>query len=68
MPIAGIVGLHVAKSLQSKPSVPAAPDSTEEAPDDVGDALAEQEAVEDFDLSDNKARSIGDLAAARHAA
>lgn len=64
MPLAGIVGLHVAKSLQSKPSIPAGPDDLDDAPDDVGDALAEQEAIEEYDPADNKARSIGALAAA----
>lgn len=63
MPLAGVVGLYIAKSLQSKPSIPAKVDVNDDIPEDVGEALADQEEAEDFDSANNKSRSIGELAA-----
>lgn len=51
LPLAGSVGLHVAKSLQSKPEVPDAPDQ----PDD------QAETVEEDELPVDKNKSIGEL-------
>lgn len=39
LPLAGSVGIYVAKSLQSKPEVPVAPDSGAHAPDDSEEAV-----------------------------
>ncbi len=58
LPLAGAVGVHVAKNLQSKPAIPAGPDMT-----DIPDSLVNEEEVEgepeDPDLDSNK--SIGEL-------
>lgn len=56
MPLAGVVGLHVAKSLQSKPAIPPAPDRSETSATEVTD--------EDEEPSIDKTRPIGDLATA----
>jgi hypothetical protein len=52
MPLAGSVGLHVAKSLQSKPEVPTAP---QPADDDKAETAADDPAAD-------KSRSVGELA------
>ncbi len=73
LPLAGAVKLHVAKTLQSKPTVPAAPDvpSDNVALDDSVDDIAaideddddiESEVVEDKKLDTKKA--VGELAGA----
>ncbi|MGB4758610.1 MAG: hypothetical protein WBP26_00990 [Candidatus Saccharimonadales bacterium] len=62
LPIAGVVGIHVAKSLQSRPAIPNSPGMADDTPDDIGDTLAEE--IEDFDPTVNQGRSVGDLAAA----
>lgn len=49
MPLAGAVGMYVAKNLQSKPEIPAAPD-TPEAEDDLLES--EDEAVDDAPADD----------------
>ncbi|HSX52986.1 MAG TPA: hypothetical protein VLF90_01290, partial [Patescibacteria group bacterium] len=58
LPLAGAVGLHVAKTLQSKPAIPPPPDmsSKDEALVDASD----DEPDEEPDLDDSK--SIGELA------
>ncbi len=67
LPMAGAVGLHVAKTLQSKPHIPAAPDvPTADLSLDEADAID----ATDADVKDNpdkaadldKTKSIGDLA------
>lgn len=63
LPIAGVVGIHVAKSLQSKPAIPNSPGMMDDTPDDIGDALADEE-IEDFDPNNSQNRSVGELAAA----
>lgn len=47
LPLAGITGLHVAKSLQSKPTIPDAPDTPEPEPANDLDEAAEAIAVKD---------------------
>lgn len=64
LPIAGVVGIHVAKSLQSKPAIPNTPGYDDDVTDDIGQALADDEEVEDFDPNTNQGRSVGELAAA----
>jgi len=66
LPLAGAVGLHVASTPTSKPSVPSAPvvnDEMEdiEAPLSITDGTAE---TEEFDTAAAAARSVGELAAA----
>jgi hypothetical protein len=53
MPLAGGVGMHVAKSLQSKPEVPEAPAKV----DDKADTI--EEAVDEPDL--DKSKTVGEL-------
>lgn len=60
LPLAGAVGLHVAKTLQSKPAVPAAPDvpSDDVALDDTAQQVEPDEAVDEpVDTS----KSVGEL-------
>ncbi len=62
LPLAGAVKLHVAKTLQSKPTIPAAPD----VPSDeiaVDDALQADEDDEEAELDTSKA--VGELAAVK---
>ena len=62
MPLAGIVGLHVAKNLQSKPEIPEAP--TGQAPSDKEEKADELDAVsEEHPTKLDYHRSIGELAA-----
>ena len=60
LPLAGAVGLHVAKNLQSKPAIPSGPD----AADDIPESLVDDEELETDDeepeIDDTKA--IGELA------
>lgn len=60
LPLAGAVGLHVAKNLQSKPAIPAGPDTS-----DIPESLVNEEEIESEDddepeIDDSKA--IGELA------
>lgn len=71
LPLAGAVKLHVAKTLQSKPAIPHAPDvpsddiALDEAPDvpEAEDDDLTEEEVSDKPL--NKEKSVGELAAAK---
>ena len=56
LPIAGAVGLHVAKTLQSKPAIPSQP----KLPDDVEPLVEEDTTPKDGELDPTK--SIGELA------
>lgn len=58
MPLAGAAGLHVAKSLQSKPEIPSSPDSIRET---------EIEDLDDMSSRLDKSESIGSLADASEA-
>lgn len=72
MPLAGAVKLHVAKTLQSKPTIPAAPDVPS---DDIAvkesDAIADEELPDDIEsdeVSDeqlDKEKTVGELATAK---
>lgn len=62
LPLAGAAGLHVAKSLQSKPEIPPLPRSL----DDETEVLEESD-VSDADVNLDRAASIGTLAAAAKA-
>lgn len=57
MPLAGTVGLHVAKTLQSKPEIPEVPDTPKADEEEIHDVSAEDEEPE----IDPK-KSIGELA------
>jgi hypothetical protein len=59
LPLAGIVGLHVAKTLQSKPAIPPAPDTAEQA--ETLDEEDESEA-EDVEPEIDESKSVGELA------
>jgi hypothetical protein len=58
LPLAGAVGLHVAKTLQSKPSIPAAPASPSDIPVSVDASDGEEIADKSLDTS----APIGQLA------
>lgn len=60
LPLAGAVGLHVAKTPQSKPAIPVAPAHMKDEPETIEEADDYSEA--DFDANQNAARPIGDLA------
>ncbi len=63
MPLAGVAGVHVAKTLNSKPEIPASPDGygdEEEAIDEAGEELPEDDAVAETAA----AASVGALAGA----
>lgn len=59
MPLAGAVGLHVAKNLQSKPAIPSGPDAT-----DIPESLIHEEEIDTTDdepvIDDSK--PVGELA------
>jgi hypothetical protein len=61
LPIAGAVGLHVAKTLQSKPEIPAHPDSGMDY--DSNDEM-DVEDNHDIDNEEIKDKPVGELAAA----
>lgn len=60
MPLAGSVGLHVAKTPQSKPTIPAAPSA--QSTNDYDEISEADMAKEDFDTRSNANRPIGELA------
>ena len=61
-PLAGSVGIYVAKSLQSKPEIPIAPIAFDKKADDAEEAISmEDEPDEDKPL--DKSRPVGELAA-----
>lgn len=64
LPLAGVVGIHVAKSLQSRPAIPNAPDTA----DSFEESIDEDSTVDDFDQEINAARPVGELASASSAA
>jgi len=51
LPLAGSVGLHVAKSLQSKPEIPSPPDDNDTVDPEINEALHEEEKPIDKSLS-----------------
>ncbi len=55
LPLAGVVGLHVARTLQTKPEVPPTPDEDDSSVLAINDSTAEDAPVD-------KSRSIGELA------
>jgi hypothetical protein len=60
LPLAGAVGLHVAKSLQSKPEIPSGPDEEDAVDPEISEALHDDEPELD------KTKSIGALAGLTH--
>lgn len=60
LPLAGAVGLHVAKTLQSKPVIPSQPEAGDEDIDLTPEEVDGAEASDDPDL--NKEKSVGELA------
>lgn len=64
LPLAGAVGLRVAKTLQSKPEVPLAPEA-DEVSDAAEDAIPLDNAADgDFDPEANAKKPVGDLVSA----
>lgn len=66
LPLAGIVGLHVASTPNSKPSIPSAPVISDE-PEDVDEPLSIVDGTtdtEEFDTAAAATKPIGELAAA----
>lgn len=59
MPLAGSVGMYVAKTLQSKPEIPTAPAAAEELADDVDEAVPVD--GEAFDPKQAADKPIGEL-------
>lgn len=57
LPLAGVVGLHVAKTLQSKPEIPLMPNRDDSADSDITEALDDEPVVD-------KSMPVGVLAAA----
>jgi hypothetical protein len=65
LPLAGSVGIHVAKSLQSKPEVPDAPDRGDNKPEDIDEPdVEDDEALADEGKLVDKTMPIGELAGA----
>ncbi len=58
MPLAGAVGLHVAKNLQSKPAIPSGPDDAE-----LPESLVHEEEIEptESDAAVDPEKSVGEL-------
>lgn len=64
LPLAGSVGVHVAKTLQSKPEIPDGPASADDKPTDADE---DDDTGEVEDLTDepvDKAKTVGELAGA----
>jgi hypothetical protein len=59
LPLAGAVGLHVAKTPQSKPEIPPGPQAASEETEQISAAEMDEA---DFDRSSNAATPIGSLA------
>lgn len=72
MPLAGMAGVYVAQTLQSKPEIPPVlqQDNLADLDDDEAVALAEHDAADtkDFDSRQNGSKSVGELASQRKAA
>src|SRR3989344_2567089 len=57
LPLAGAVGLHVAKTLQSKPAIPSPPDMSK-----AEEPLVAAEEIENDELELDESKSVGELA------
>lgn len=57
IPLAGVVGLYVAKTLQSKPAIPPTPDTSE-----TTDTLDDDEPVTDEEPELDESKTVGELA------
>lgn len=60
MPLAGVVGLHVAKTLQSKPVIPPPPERNE-----TNEAEIDESSPEDEEPEIDKSKAVGELAGAK---
>ena len=72
LPLAGAVGLHVASTPNSKPSIPSAPTGPDDEPEDADEPLEVVDGNdgpegEDFDAAAAGGKSIGELAGAAKA-
>ncbi len=72
MPLAGNVGLHVASTPTSKPSIPVAPANPSDETEDIDEPLDIVDGTEDesgeFDTKSAAGKTVGELAAAGAAA
>jgi hypothetical protein len=72
LPLAGAVGVYVAKTLESKPEIPISPDLSlrsqipETINEDMSLPLSDSEEIPDLTKQAGKAASVGALAAAAH--
>jgi hypothetical protein len=64
MPLAGAAGIHVAKNLQSKPAIPAAPHAEADSVMDA-DEMADSADLDDQPQKLDYNEAVGDLAASR---
>src|SRR5580698_2156901 len=62
LPLAGAVGLHVAKNLQSKPEVPAVEAPADSSLDELVSVGDDENLDEDFDAKAAGEKSVGELA------
>lgn len=67
MPLAGLAGMYVAQTLQSKPEIPAAPDDSEQT-EDIDDEPVAMSSSDDNFSAKNAATPVGTLAAGAGAA
>jgi hypothetical protein len=67
LPLAGVAGLHVAKTLQSKPEVPDAPAKMDDTPENVSEPVGSLDDEADVAAAEpalDKAQTVGELATA----
>src|SRR5579859_653304 len=69
LPLAGSVGVHVAKTLQTKPEIPDGPGAVDDdQPESIDDQADEPEPGDADDVAVDKTRTVGELATSRAAA
>ena len=64
MPLAGAAGVYVAKTLNSKPEIPAGPDLDDAADEEIPQESIEDDLTEQEDKPLDKAKTVGALAGA----
>jgi len=62
LPLAGTVGLHVARNLQSRPEIPIAPAAPDNDIEEADESMAMDDAPAKGDVPVDKSQSVGDLA------
>ncbi len=66
LPLAGSVGVHVAKTLQSKPEIPDSPTANDDQPEEAEDDTSEETEADDpeDDATVDASKTVGELAGA----